>query len=439
MTAPEKSLFQLSYPLLLNALVGMLVMLVDMKILSAYSDNAAAAVSIANQILLVAFDFSSLFAAGAVVMVSRQLGAGRADSARKTAVAALAANAMASLLLGLCLLPAAPYLAAAINCPSEIFSDATIYLRVGAFTILFNGIMMAATAVLRGHGETRLIFLLGIAAYATYLASEYLLVFGWGVIPELGVLGSGLATLLVRMSAAILLLVVLVRRLQMRDTFRKFQLRSSLARMRQLFDLSWPSTIDNFAYGFYQIILVSFIASQSVAMLLSRTFTLTLTAVLTVTLMAISQANEVMVGFRHGASRKQEINGCVIRSSLVSTLLTTSLAFVLYQLADPLVGLFTEQREILRLAKQLLWITIFVQPFRAVNTILFHSLRALGDVVVPVMGTQIMMWVLSVPLAYVLAVKMELGTVGLWYVLLLEEALKAIFLLIRWIQRQHKS
>ena len=46
----EKKLFQLSYPLLLNALIGMVVMLVDTYILSSYSENAAAAVSIANQI-----------------------------------------------------------------------------------------------------------------------------------------------------------------------------------------------------------------------------------------------------------------------------------------------------------------------------------------------------------------------------------------------------
>ena len=76
----EKKLFQLSYPLLLNALIGMVVMLVDTYILSSYSENAAAAVSIANQILLVAFDLSSLFATGAVVLISRSLGEGSTES-----------------------------------------------------------------------------------------------------------------------------------------------------------------------------------------------------------------------------------------------------------------------------------------------------------------------------------------------------------------------
>ena len=57
---------------------------------------------------------------------------------------------------------------------------------------------------------------------------------------------------------------------------------------------------------------------------------------------------------------------------------------------------------------------------------------ALGDVVVPVVGTQIMMWGLSVPVAYFLVVEAGFGVSGLWYVLLSEEALKALFLAWRW-------
>ncbi|MBG85660.1 MAG: siderophore biosynthesis protein [Verrucomicrobiales bacterium] len=428
----DKSLFQLSFPLLLNALVGMVVMLVDMMIISSYSEDAAAAVSIANQILLVAFDLSALLAAGAVVMVSRSLGADDPEEAKRMAEAAMVGNAFVSLALGAIILLTATHLLSAINCPEKIFVDATTYLRVGAFTILFNGVMMAATSTLRGYGETRIILFLGVIAYAVYLLSAYCMIFGKGPLPELGVFGSALATLIVRASAVIALLFVFARKLKLIPAFWRHTLVEQKLRIKKLFDLSWPGAFDNLAYGFYQMILVSYIATFSVAMLLSRTFTLTLTAVLTVVLMSISQANEVMVGYRHGGNRPKEINPCIFRSSLISTLLTTAFAILLYLFAGPLISLFTDQPRIHELAKQLLWLTIFVQPFSAVNTILFHSLKTMGDVVVPVAGTQIMMWCLSVPVAYYLAVKMQLGVVGLWYVLIMEEALKAAFLLIRW-------
>ena len=433
----EKSLFQLSYPLLLNALIGMMVVLVDMVIISSYSEDAAAAVSIANQILLVVFDLSALFATGAVVIVARRLGSGDKEGAKQASLSAMTANGVVSCILGFVIWMTAGPLLSAINCPAEIFTKSLIYLQVGAFTILFNGVMMAATATLRGYGETRLILMLGILAYAIYLVSEIVLIFGWGIIPELGVLGSALATLLVRVTAVIALVLVLARRLGI-AFLSPFNMKSRLRRARELFALSWPSAIDNFAYGFYQMILVSFIAVQSVEMLLSRTFTLTLTAVLTVVLMAISQANEVLIGFRHGAKRDQDLTASVVQAAAVSTVLTTGIAILLFVFSRPLIGMFSSQPVVQELASQLLLITIFVQPFSAVNTTLFHSLRALGYVFVPVAGTQLMMWGLSVPLAYLLAIKFDLGVIGLWYVLLMEEALKAVFLCLLWHFRRKK-
>ena len=90
--AVDKTLFQLSYPLLLNAGIGMIVTLIDTILISSYSANAAAAVSLANQILLVAYDVSVLFAVGGVVMISRALGRGDVAGARSVALTTVASH-----------------------------------------------------------------------------------------------------------------------------------------------------------------------------------------------------------------------------------------------------------------------------------------------------------------------------------------------------------
>ena len=434
----EKKLFQLSYPLLLNALIGMVVMLVDTYILSSYSENAAAAVSIANQILLVAFDLSSLFATGAVVLISRSLGEGNQLKAKRMAETAMVANGCVSFMLGMVIFVAAPVMAAAINCPPLIIEDAITYLRVGAFTIVFNGVMIAGSGTLRGWGETRVLLVLGTLAYMAYLATSYVLVFGWGPFPEWGVFGSAVATLVIRMLAVVAILCVISSHLKWTPSFWRRGWGETMDRMRQMFQLSWPAALDNLAYGFYQMILVSFIAPFSVAMLLSRTFTLVLSAVLTVVLMSISQASEVLVGYHYGAKRFRKLSQCVMQSAIAASILTTALAIPLYIFTEPLIKLFTDQTTIHGLVKELLWLTIFVQPFSAVNTILFHSLKTLGDVKFPVAGTQIMMWGLSVPMAYFLAVSSGMGVIGLWYVLIMEELLKALFLILRWCLRFRK-
>ncbi|MEM9623938.1 MAG: MATE family efflux transporter, partial [Pseudomonadota bacterium] len=202
--------------------------------------------------------------------------------------------------------------------------------------------------------------------------------------------------------------------------------------VRELFNLSYPAAADNLAYGVYQMVLVSFIARFDVLMVLARSFTLALSSFITVVLMALTQGNEVMVGYRYGAGRMDEVYRCAMKAAAIATALTTLLSLVLYLNAQWLFGLFTAQSAIINLGRELLWLTVFVQPASALNTILFHSLKTLGDVHVPVIATQVMMWGLSLPLAWWFAVVLEQGVIGIWWVLLIEESLKALFLLYRW-------
>ncbi|MEM9446184.1 MAG: MATE family efflux transporter [Verrucomicrobiota bacterium] len=428
----QKTLFQLSWPLLLTALSGMIVMLVDTMIISSYSETAAASVSLANQILLVAFDLSAFFAAGSVVMISRKLGSKEPKEAERFAEASFVGNALLGFLLGVIIMAGAPWWVAALNCPDETVVGAEIYLRVGGFTIIFNGMMMAGTAMLRGYGETRIMLVLGITAQVAYLILAYVLILGMGPIPSLGVLGSSLATFIIRVAAVIALLIVLAKRLSFFPTFWKRTYPDFLARAKPMFQLGWPLALDNLAYGFYQMLLVSFIAGMGVTMVLSRSFTWALSTVLTVLLMSLSQANEVMIGYRYGAKKWDELTRCMWKSSVVAIIVTTLGAIILASFAKPLLGLFTKDPKIIQMGQKLLWITVFAQPFSAVNTVLYFSSKTIGDVLVPVAGTQIMMWCISVPIAYLFAVTWGLGVIGLWYVLLMEEALKAVFLSIRW-------
>ena len=427
----SKTLFQLCYPLLLNAALSLGVSLLDQMIISAYSDQAAAAVSIANQVLGVAYDFSALLGVGGVILVARQLGQGDEAGARRIASVAIAANAALSLLIALLLLPLGPLVLRWLNTPAEIVADARLYIHVIAAAMVFNGLLTAAVGVLRAFGEVKVILALGVLANVLYVALELLLIHGHGPVPGLGVLGSALATLLVRVVGVALLLWVLLRRLRL-------AWRSGLAApawwalLRRLFKLSLPSVLDNVAYGFYQLWLVSFIAGLGVATVLGRSYTLALTAFLSLVVMAISQGTEVLVGWRIGAGDDDGARRRALRSAVLAMLWSTALALLIWALARPLTGLFTADAQVHRLVRELLGWTILLQPVTALNTVLFHSLKASGDVLAPVLASQLVMWGVGLPLAWWLTQQLGLGVVGLWQVFILEETLKSLYMLQRW-------
>ncbi len=433
-----KTLFQLCYPLFLNSFLALAVTLVDTLIISNYSDAAAAAVSMANQVLGVFYDFAALLGVGGVILITQSLGKGDEARAREIASVTIVANAALGLLMALVLVLIGPSLLRMINTPPEILADAQLYVHVIAVAMVFHGFLMAAVACLRAFGQVMTILVLGIVANVLYLLLEYALIYGYGPIPELGVFGSALATLIVRVTGVAILAWVLVRHLRLRFRLR-MAARRLAALFKRLFNLSYPSVLDNIAYGFYQLILVGFIAGLGVATVLGRSYTLTLTAFLTLIVMTVSQGNEVLVGYQVGAGNTEHAFRRAMRSSLLAAALATGMAAVLYLAAGPLIGMFTADPEIHRLGRELLFLTIFLQPVAALNAILFHSLKVTGDVYAPVIASQTIMWLVGLPLAYLAAVALGLGVVGLWYVYIVEETLKSGYMLHRWYNRRWRD
>lgn len=425
------SLPRLVLPLLLNSLLGLITTLLDTLIISAYSESAAAAVSLANQILVVGYDLSILLGVGATILITHALGAGEAQRAGAVAAVSIGANTILGAAIGLLLWLLKDVLISLIHVPPAIIDDTSLYVTIIAAAMPFNAFLMAAVASLRGYAKARVILVLGLVAFPTYLALDYALVLGFGVIPSLGVLGSALATLLVRLGSVAVLFFLLPRVIDLRWN-RSGWGTSTAKLLRRLTALSSPSVLDNVAYGFYQLVLVSFIAGQGVVAVVARFYTLALTAFLPVLIMAFSQANEVLVGYRHGAGCHAVIYAMAWRSALIAAGVSTLAACAAYVWSEPLVNLFSDDPQVQATAKTLLGLTVAIQPLSGINTVLFHSLRVTGDVRAPVAFSQGVMWAVAVPLGYWFSNVWQWGVAGLWYAMLIEEAAKTIFMVLRW-------
>ncbi len=430
----QKTLFHLSFPLLLNSLLTFAVMLAETMIVSAHSANTAAAVAVAKQILVIAFEVSAMMGIGAVILISHNLGRGNEAQAKQVAVVAIVANSLIGLLLGMVLAFGSPVVIWLLDVPETLAGDARLYLSIVAAAMVFNGFSMAAMSCIRAFGNSRTILQQGIVVALLFVAAEYALVLGIGAVPSMGVAGAALGVLLVRVVMAVLLWIVMAKLVQIR--FSPTRIRRQIPLVRQLFSLSFPSVSDYIAYGFYQLILLGFVGGFGVHAVLGRTYAMIVMAFLVLIIVAISQGNEVLMGYRRGEGSPEKAYRQALRSSLMAAGIATLVATSFWMLADQFTALFTGQEEVRTLTHRLLWLTIFIQPGFAINTILFQSLRAMGDVKWPVVASLLVTWGLGLPLAWLLAVRNDLGVEGVWYALIIEETMKAAVMALRWRRRQ---
>lgn len=426
----DRTLFQLSYPLFLQSLVLFAVMVTDMMIWSAHSPDTAASLSVAGQVLRVAVELSAVMGIGGVILISQHLGRGDPAAARLTAEVACMANLVLGGVLSLLVMLGGPVILWAMTLDPALEAKAIGYLRLTGGAMVFLCFGNTAVACLRGYGQSRLVMLMGIFAALLYLGLEYALVLGPGPLPALGSQGAGMANLASRVIFAAILAVVVARVLGLRLSVARVV--EHWGMIRRMIGLALPSVSDFIAYGFYQIILIGVIATQGEIAVLARAYVMIAMSFLTLVIMAVTQGTEVLIGYRLGAGRHGDTYRIGVRSAWITAVLSMGCAVMIYLCAGPFIGLFTDDPKVAALSRDLLWLTIFLQPCFAVNMVLFHAMRALEDVRWPVMVSQTLSWGVGLPLAWALCVPLGFGVIGVWYAFLIEELAKALAMSWRW-------
>jgi Na+-driven multidrug efflux pump len=152
---------------------------------------------------------------------------------------------------------------------------------------------------------------------------------------------------------------------------------------------------------------------------------------------AVSQGTQIMVARMIGAG---QIDAAYRRglNSLYIGMTSSFLMALLFRFfaGEPLLGIFTDDRDVIALGLSLLTISIILEPGRAFNLILIASLRAVGDVRFPVYMAIFSMWGICIPLGYLLGIHFGYGLVGIFIGFLVDEWVRGLCMLWRWRRRK---
>lgn len=431
----RKTLFQLTWPLFIHGILVTGSTILDGIIVSQYSPEMRAAVAVANQVLAVAWDLSVLFSVGTLVLVAQYLGKNDTQRAEQAATIGIAANAAFSFVISLGIVLLGPWLVRAVETPPEIVDDALAYISVAAFTMALSGFINAANAVLRGYGHTIELMLISGLGIALYHPLQYAMIYGqWGL-PEMGVWGAALSTLVMRSLGVAALIGVMAWRLDFSWRIR-YGWRHVNQLVLRLFKLSYPSVGTDLAFNLYQLTILPVIAVLGVGAIQARDYLFQITMLLTVIGIVISSGNEVLIGYDRGHNDNRQARRRAFRTAVGVAVVTTAMTLPLYLYVETIMSLFVDDTEayadVIAEIKKLMLIYIFFQPLQSIAYMLFNSLKAVGDVLVPAIYSLAGTWVIGVPLTYLFVKYWGFGVPGLMYALLATEGFKASVMTVRW-------
>lgn len=195
----HKRLFGLWLPMIGGILAVKSIGLSDAYFISQLGEGPLAAVSFTFPIVMILISLAVGLSAGASSILSRRIGADKSDEEKQAIVAGNLSLAvgLAVLLGGLGALLINPVLQL-MGASGETLKDASLYMYIWFAGAVFLIIPIVANGILRatGDGVSPAVLMTGVALLNIGL--NPLFIFGVGVLPELGMHGAAVATVLAR-------------------------------------------------------------------------------------------------------------------------------------------------------------------------------------------------------------------------------------------------
>lgn len=428
------SLFSLTWPIFIELSLYMLMGNVDTLMLSQYSDNSVAAVGVSNQILNLIIVMFSFIATGTTIIISQFLGSRQKKEAIEVAYVSIGANFVISFVISAAVFLSAVPLLNMMGLQSELMPEATIFLQIVGGLSFFQALIMTYSAILKSFGYTKDTMYVTIGMNILNIVGNYLVIFGPFGFPVLGVTGVAISTSIARVIGLIAIIIIVNKRLNLTLKLKKvFHVHKE--HLRKLIKIGIPSAGEQISYNGSQMAITYFIAILGAQALTTKVYTQNIMMFIILFSTAISQGTQILISRNIGAKQFDEAYDRCMKSLYWALGIAAGTSIILSIFSKQIIGIFSQNPEIIATASFLIVMTIILEPGRSFNVVIINSLRAAGDSKFPVYMAVLSMWGIGLPVAYVLGIELGYGLAGIWISFIVDEWFRGIVMYRRWRSR----
>ncbi len=422
----------LAWPIIIENLFQTALGTANMAMVGRLGAAAVAGIGTSTQLMMVLQASIAALTTGTTVLVARVTGAGRPEEAGSVAKQSLSLGVVASIIFGaIGLLFSAP-IVRALGAEDDVVVQGASYLGIVTGASIFLVTMLVCSAALRGRGDTRTPMKVTGTINLINIAVSYVLIFGRFGFPAMGVAGAAWGSTIARAVGSVVLLYVLFtgrHGLTIRG-WAGWGINPNM--ISRLLRLGLPSMGEqlfvsggNLLYGVVAISLGTVVyATQRI------------------TFQAISIAFQPGMGFALGATamvsqclgarRADLADRAAHHATLMAVLWMTGAGATMALFGRQVMGLFTNEPEMIALGSQALFVLAVSQPFQAIAQVTAGSLRGAGDTRFPMLSSFLGVWLFRLPFSYLFGPVLGWGLSGIYIANSLDGAARAIATTLRY-------
>ena len=422
----------LTWPIFVEMLSFMLMGNMDVFMLSQHSDYAVAGVGVANQFVQMAITIFGFVSVGSAVIIAQYLGAEKKREARTVSGVSLCCSFIFGIVLSLVFIFGRGLILGTMpDLYDQVRNYANYVLMVVGGFIFLQGLLTGVNAILRSYGYTRDTLVITATMNVLNVIGNYFVLFGPFGLPVFGVQGVATVTVISRSIALFIGFTFLLRRIN--NPFKNIKfVEFPFNYAKQILRIGVPAAGENLFYIAYQTFLTTVVAGMGGVALATRIYARALNAFMFTFAFSLAQGGQIIIGHLMGAKQYDEIYKKCFKILRLATFSSIFVSVIFFIFSDQLLGIFTDDPDIIQTGGRVLFVLIFVEIGRAFNMVIIGSLRAVGDVKFPVYVGVCTMWGLGALGGFVLGVLLNMGVVGIFIGTAMDECIRGIIMFFRW-------
>ena len=424
------AIFLLAVPMVLEMFMESLFAIVDVFWVAHLGAESVATVGLVEAILTLVYAVAMGLGLSATAMVARRVGEKDRDGAAVAGVQAIALGLIASLGMGACGLYFAPNLLRLMGASPGVLAVGTRYARITLGGCCMAVLLILNNAVFRGAGDAAIAMRVLWLSNSINLLLDPCLIFGLGPFPRLGVTGAAVSTLTGRSLGVVYQLYRLARGgVHIRILPRQIHL--NLEVMVRLLRVSVTGIAQMLVPHIAWISLMRIVSLFGSTALAAYTIAIRIIVFFILPSWGLSGAAATLVGQNLGARQPERAEQSVWKTGLYNMLVMGGVGAFLVLLPGPVVRLFSHDPAIVTLSVACLRIVSIGNIGYAYEMVMMQAFNGAGDTLTPTIVNSIGFIVFEIPLAYALAVPLDMRSNGVsWAITVSESAIAVAMVLL---------
>lgn len=430
--------FKLGLPIALGQLASMAMSIVDTLLAGQHGSITLAAVAIGSAI----WSLSMLICIGLMMAipptVSQLNGAGKRDEIAPIWRQALWLAVFVGALL-FAFMRWSPQLLVLMQIEETVRIPAAEFLHAVSWGAPGLALFFATRYLSEGLAWTQPTLVFGVAALILLVPIGYVMLFGYGPIPEMGAAGLGYATALIMWLEFIAFAVYLHKSVHFSDLglLARFEW-PKLTAIKQLLVLGVPMGIAIFMEGSLFVATALFIGKLGAVDVAAHQIALNVASASFMIPLGIALATTVRVGHAVGARDYSAVRWAM-KAGLFLVLITQTLSAIMLIFAGNWISsLYTDDAAIASLASTLMVYAALFQYPDGIQALSGGALRGLKDTKIPMFITVFAYWAVGLSAGLFLGMNQGLRAPGFWLGLTIGLSVAAVLLFTRFWHRLNK-